>query len=132
MTHLFTRAALSLAIAAPAALAMATEDSPPPTAAVRHAFGNTIVETYGDGRKAEIWLKADGSYTAEGRRHDRSNGQWSVSGDQLCFKQAHPFVFGARFCTPIPKVGLGEPWQAKAATGEAITVKVEPGHVVPD
>jgi hypothetical protein len=54
-----------------------------------------------------------------------------VSGDSLCFKQAHPFAFGARFCTPIPKVGLDQPWQAKSATGEPITVKVEPGHVVP-
>jgi hypothetical protein len=106
-------------------------DAPTGAAAVTHAFGNTIVETYPDGRKGEIWLSADGSYKGEGRKHDMSDGHWSVSGDQLCFKQAHPFVFGARFCTPIPKVGLGEPWQAKAATGEAITVKVEPGHVVP-
>jgi hypothetical protein len=131
MTHLFIRAAMTLALVAPASLGLAADDSASPEAAVRHAFGNTIVETYSDGRKAEIWLKADGSYTGEGRRHDRSNGRWSVSGDQLCFKQAHPFVFGARFCTPIPKVGLGEPWQAKSATGDAITVKVEPGHVAP-
>ncbi len=117
----------AVAVGASLALAIGAQAA----AAVKPAIGNTIVETYPDGRKGEIWLSADGTYKGEGRRHDMSDGHWSVEGDRLCFKQAHPFVFGARFCTPIPKVGLGEPWQAKAATGEAITVKVEPGHVVP-
>jgi hypothetical protein len=130
MTHPLTAAAiigaLALAIDTQAVTAHAAD-----AAAVKPAIGNTIVETYPDGRKGEIWLSADGTYTGEGRRHDKSDGHWNVDGEQLCFKQAHPFVFGARFCTPIPKVGLGEPWKAKAATGEEITVKVEPGHVVP-
>jgi len=130
MTHPLTTVAiigaLALAIDTQAATAHAAD-----AAAVKPAIGNTIVETYPDGRKGEIWLSADGTYKGEGRRHDKSDGRWSVDGEQLCFKQAHPFVFGARFCTPIPKVGLGEPWKAKAATGEEITVKVVPGHVVP-
>jgi hypothetical protein len=119
---------LILALSAPGALAA---DAPSGEAAVQKAVGATIVETYGDGRRAEIWLKADHTYTGEGRRRDMSSGTWSVEADKLCFKQSHPFVFGARFCTPIPAVGLGQPWQAKSATGEAIKVKVEPGHVVP-
>lgn len=98
---------------------------------VKGAFGNTIVETYPDGRQAEIWLKADGTYTGRGRKHDASSGHWQVKSGQLCFHQSHPFAFGASYCTPIPKVGLGQPWQAKAFTGEEITVKVERGHVEP-
>ncbi|HEY2049640.1 MAG TPA: hypothetical protein VGH03_09865 [Caulobacteraceae bacterium] len=98
------------------------------TSAVSGAFGNTIVETYPDGRQARIWLKSDGTYTGEGRKHDASSGHWQVKSGQLCFHQSHPFAFGASYCTPIPKVGLGQPWQAKAFTGEEITVKVEPGH----
>jgi hypothetical protein len=101
------------------------------TSPVKAAFGNTISETYPDGRHAEIWLKADGTYTGEGRRHDKSSGRWTATGGQLCFNQSHPFVFGARFCTPIPKVGMDQAWNAKAPTGEDIKVKVVAGHVVP-
>jgi hypothetical protein len=121
-------AALGVAFSA-AGLAAAADTSG--AAAIKRAFGNTIVETYPDGRKAAIWLKADGTYTGEGRKHDKSNGHWNVKDGQLCFKQSHPFAFGAGYCTPIPKVGLDEPWQAKAFTGEEITVEVKPGHVVP-
>jgi hypothetical protein len=32
------------------------------------------------------------------------------------------------YCTPVPKSGMSEAWSAKAATGEAITVKVVKGH----
>ena len=42
-------------------------------AKVKIAFGNTIVSTYPDGRQAQLWLHPDGSYTAEGRRLDRSS-----------------------------------------------------------
>lgn len=111
--------------------AAADTDTPAGTSAVRGAFGNTIVETYPDGRKARIWLKSDGTYSGEGRKNDVSSGHWNVKSGQLCFHQSHPFAFGASYCTPIPKVGMGEPWQAKAFTGEEITVKVEHGHVAP-
>jgi hypothetical protein len=124
-------AALILTLAPAAICAEREAGAPAGAEAVKAAIGNTIVETYPDGRKGEIWLAGDGSYTGEGRRHDKSDGHWSVSGGELCFKQSHPFVFGARFCTPIPKVSLGESWQAKAATGEPITVRVVPGHVIP-
>lgn len=124
-------AAASLGCSA-AGLALAADSNGQTGASlVSGAFGNTIVEIYPDGQRAEIWLKADGTYTGEGRRHDMSNGHWNVRNGQLCFHQSHPFAFGVTYCTPIPKVGLGQPWQAKAYTGEEITVKVEPGHVAP-
>jgi len=123
--------AATIACGAAGAAAAADSESNSGTSLVSGAFGNTIVETYPDGRQARIWLKADGTYTGEGRKHDMSSGHWSVKDRQLCFHQSHPFAFGASYCTPIPKVGLGEPWQAKAFTGEEITVKVQRGHVTP-
>ena len=97
-------------------------------AAVSPAFGNTIVSTYPDGRKAELWLQPNGSYTAEGRRHDPSRGHWNVKGDKLCLRQARPVPMLFSFCTAIPQSGMNAAWSAKAATGEAITVRLVRGH----
>ena len=95
------------------------------------AFGSTIVSTYPDGRQAELWLKRDGSYAAEGRRHDRSGGNWQVKDDKLCLKQHQPFPAPFSYCTGVPKGGLDKPWTAKAFTGEAISIKLVRGVVDP-
>jgi len=58
---------------------------------------DTIVSTYPDGRKAELWMNPDGSFTSMGRRHDRHAGHWSVKGDKVCFKRG---LFG--YCTVMP------------------------------
>ena len=97
-------------------------------ASVQAAFGNTIVSTYPDGRKGELWLQAGGSYTAEGRRGDMSSGHWTVKGSNLCLKQAKPIGVPISFCTPIPSSGMGGTWSAKAVTGEAIRVKLVKGR----
>ena len=97
------------------------------SASVQEAFGNTIVSTYPDGRKAELRLQRDGSYAAKGRRGDPSSGRWSIKGAKLCLKQAHPFPAPFTFCTPIPSSGLNGTWSAKAVTGEAIKVKLVKG-----
>jgi hypothetical protein len=115
--------------ASPAALAAVTNDAA--DARLRIAFGNTILDTFPDGRTSEAWLEPDGAYTAEGRTHTKSYGRWFVAGPKLCFKQLHPFAFGYVYCTPIPNVGLGETWRAKSPMGEAVTVKVIPGHFEP-
>ncbi|HWF00473.1 MAG TPA: hypothetical protein VG248_11805 [Caulobacteraceae bacterium] len=132
------RPILSSLVAAAAAIACAQAQGAPQrdaadTGRVRAAIGNTIVETYPDGRQAEIWLKADGSYTGEGRRHDMSNGTWSVKGEQICFRQQHPSVpFGfGHLCRDIPEVSIGQSWTSKAATGEPVKVRLARGHVVP-
>lgn len=116
----FTAAALmgSVADAAPASS----------SASVQKAFGNTIVSTYPDGRKGELWLQAGGAYTAEGRRGDMSSGHWTVKGSQLCLKQAKPIGVPISFCTPIPSSGLSGTWSAKAVSGETITVKLVKGR----
>jgi hypothetical protein len=94
---------------------------------VEAAFGGTLVSTYPDGRTGELYLKADGSYTARGRRGDPSNGHWKVNDDKLCLNQSSPLPVPFAFCTPIPE-GLHGEWSAKAVTGEAIRVKLVKGH----
>ena len=96
---------------------------------VDQAFGNTIVSTYPDGRQAELWLQADGSYKAEGRRGDPSSGHWRVKGDRLCLHQSHPVPSPFGYCTNIPAAGMNTSWPAKAVTGEKITVRLAHGHV---
>jgi hypothetical protein len=95
------------------------------------AFGSTIVSTYPDGRQAELWLKRDGTYDMEGRRHDRSSGTWQVKADdqqgqKLCFKQHKPFPAPFSYCTPAPQ-DINRPWNAKAVTGEAVSVRLVHG-----
>jgi hypothetical protein len=97
---------------------------------VNKAFGNTIVSTYPDGRTAELWLSPDGSYTAEGRKHDPSRGHWRVKGDRLCLSQVRPIPSPFSYCTTIPSSGMAREWPAKAVTGERITVKLVHGHHV--
>jgi hypothetical protein len=95
------------------------------------AFGSTIISTYPDGRQAELWLKRDGTYESEGRRHDRSSGVWQVKGDdkqgrKLCMSQRRPIPVPFSFCTPAPE-RLDRPWSAKAYTGEQVSVRLVPG-----
>ena len=96
---------------------------------LEEAFDSTIVSTYPDGREAELWLKRDGSYTAEGRRHDRSSGTWQLKdgGQKLCLKQRRPFPAPFSFCTGVPEGGLDKPWAGKAPTGEATRIRVVKG-----
>ena len=99
---------------------------------LRAAFDSTIVSTYPDGRKAELWLHPDGSYTAEGRRHDRSSGHWKVKGESLCLKQSHPLPVPFSFCTPIAQARIGARWSGKAVTGEPITIQLIRGRTDPE
>ncbi|HZK99212.1 MAG TPA: hypothetical protein VFC47_04880 [Caulobacteraceae bacterium] len=98
---------------------------------VAPAFGNTIVSTYPDGRTAETWLNADGTYSGEGRRHDASNGHWNLKGGKICFHQSHPAIpFGlGTYCTAVPPSDMGKTWTGKAPTGEATTIRLVSGHV---
>ena len=118
-----TLTALALVAAVPC---IAAEGS-----ALNETFGNTIVSTYPDGRQAELWLHQDGSYDAEGRKHDRSAGHWQVKGEKLCLKQSHPFSFPFTYCTPLMQGGVGTKWMAKAVTGEPLHVTLIKGKVDP-
>jgi glutamine cyclotransferase len=98
-------------------------------AAVAPAFGNTVVSTYPDGRKARLWLKEGGTYTATGRRGKPSSGVWSLKGAKICLKQKKPVAGPFSFCTETPSGGIGSSWKAKAVTGEPVTVTVIKGRV---
>lgn len=108
----------SLGLIGGAVLLTAASAAPPPQ--LEKAFHGTIVSTYPDGRKAELWLKPDGSYISEGRRHDRHSGHWQLRGDKICF---HRLIF--TYCTQIPN---GAAFTTRAVTGETIHVRLEPGR----
>lgn len=96
---------------------------------VESAFGNTIVSTYPDGRTGLLWLNANGTYTAKGRRRTPSSGTWTVRGQKVCLKQKKPKAAPFAFCTSFRQGGVGTSWTAKAVTGERITVKLVAGRV---
>jgi hypothetical protein len=115
----------------PIALALATAAAvnvPAQASGLDAAFSNTIVSTYPDGRKAELWLNKDGTYKAEGRRHDPSSGHWTLAGGKVCLRQSKPWAPPFKFCTPAFDGGVGATWSAKAVTGEPIHVKLIAGR----
>ena len=99
------------------------------TPPIERAFGNTIQSTYPDGRQAELWLQPGGAYQAKGRRGQDTSGRWSVSGQRLCLRQLRPFFAPIHYCTPIP-VSMAGAWNARAPTGERVSVALVVGHVV--
>jgi len=107
------------------ALVLADTAAAKPPPQVAQAFGNTIISTYPDGRKARLWLQPDGGYTAMGRRGDRSAGHWKLKGDKLCLKQSRPIPVWFSYCTGLP---TGDTWKAKAVTGEPIVVRLVKGR----
>ena len=125
--------ALTAALAATASAARADEAQGAHDGRLEMAFGSTIVSTYPDGRQAELWLKRDGTYEAEGRRHDRTSGTWSIKNDKdgmkLCLKQRKPFAPPPFFsyCPEVPEGGLDKPWAGKAFTGEKISIRLVRG-----
>ena len=112
--------ALALAITA-ASPSFAADPAAP---AIEQAFGNTVVSTYPDGRTGLLWLKADGSYSAKGRRRTASSGTWSIKKAQVCLKQLKPTRGPFTYCTPLPS---SQTWFAKAVTGERISLKILQG-----
>jgi hypothetical protein len=140
-THL-TASILALALAPPLAAGIAAggaraadEAQGVHDARLEMAFGSTIVSTYPDGRQAELWLKRDGTYDAEGRRHDRTSGVWSIKtekdGLKLCLKQRKPFSAPFSYCPEVPEGGVEHPWTGKAFTGETISIKLVRGMFDP-
>jgi hypothetical protein len=123
--QMFKPAVLTIAIALVASAPSPGAAAVPP--ALEAAFGNTILSTYPDGRTARLWLAPDGTYSGTGRRKLPSSGRWSVKGSKLCLKQQKPIPAPFAFCTPLPSGVPGSTWRTKAATGEAIQVRIVPG-----
>ena len=115
---------ISAALLAVAAPALAKSSDASGDASLAPAFKGTIISTYPDGRKGKLWLSADGTYTAAGRKNDKSSGHWTLKADKVCLKQSRPIPTPFSFCTPKP---TSTTWKAKAVSGEPITVHIEPG-----
>lgn len=92
------------------------------------AFANTVVSTYPDGRQARLWLAPDGSYTAQGRRGDRTSGHWKLKGDQICLRQSSPPTLPFSYCTVVPSGGVGTTWSAKSFFGDPLKVTLVAGR----
>ena len=124
---------LPCAILVAATLGTAAQASDPaassPDSRLKAAFGNTIISTYPDGRKASLWLEPGGSYRGVGRRGKPSSGSWTVKGEQICLKQSRPIPMPVTYCTAIAQGGVGTRWTGKAVTGEPIKLELVPGRV---
>lgn len=88
------------------------------------AIGATIVSTHPDGRQAKLMLKADHSYSAVGRKGQRSGGTWALKDGKLCLSQKTPYPGPFRLCKAIPKVTVGRPWKDKAFNGEPVVNEI--------
>lgn len=108
--------------------AQAANSPPPEPRGVAAAFGNTVKALYPDGKHQRIWLKADGSWEAIGRRGTSSSGKWTVKGEKVCLKQSKPIPLPVKYCTEFPSDGrVGAVWTGKAMTGEPIKLTVVRG-----
>ena len=111
----------ALAISVLGSTALAAEAS-----SLKPAFGAAIVSTHPDGRTAKLWLKADGTYSAEGRKGQKSGGVWAVKKGKLCLSQKRPYPGPFSFCKGIPPVKAGAVWSDKAFNGEPVTNRLVP------
>ncbi|MES2032661.1 MAG: hypothetical protein V4466_00670 [Pseudomonadota bacterium] len=112
-------ALLAIAIASPALAA---------SRGLAPAFGNTVVSTHPDGRTARLWLRADHTFTAQGRGGNRSSGVWRTKGDSLCLTQRRPVPIPVSYCHRFPAVAVGERWNDTASNGDAVVNQIVPGR----
>lgn len=91
------------------------------------AFGNTIVSTHPDGRQARLWLIADHTFRAQGRRGNRASGVWRVRGDRLCLTQRRPLSIPFPYCHSLPDHSVGERWTDRASNGDAVVNQIVAG-----
>ena len=95
---------------------------------LRPAFGNTVVSTHPDGRKARLWLNADHTFTARGRAGNRSSGTWRTRGEALCLTQRRPIPIPISYCHPFPDVTVGQRWNDTASNGDAVVNQIVAGR----
>ncbi len=115
---------LTLVLSLSAFAAVAADVDP---GVIAPAFSGTIVSTYPDGRISKLWLNRDGTFSAEGRAHERQAGRWRIRAHSICLSQLKPVPIPIlAYCAPIPAAGVSESWSGKAVTGEPITIRLVP------
>jgi hypothetical protein len=98
------------------------------TTGLEPAFGNSIVSTHPDGRQAKLWLDGDGTYSAQGRRGERSGGVWKAKGEKLCLSQRRPIPIPFSFCKAFARVHVGSTWYDTAFNGDKVTNRLVAGR----
>lgn len=95
---------------------------------VAAAFGNTVKALYPDGKHQRIWLRADGTWDAVGRRGKATSGNWTVKGEKVCLRQSRPIPIPISYCTEFPSNGgVGAVWTGKDMKGEPIRITLVKG-----
>lgn len=113
--------------------AQAAAESPAEPRGVAAAFGNTVKALYPDGKHQRIWLHADGTWDAVGRRGKATSGKWTVKGEKVCLKQAKPIPIPISYCTDFPSDGgVGAVWTSKDIAGEPIRITLVKGIERPE
>lgn len=120
--------ALLVAFAAFLAVPAASRPVQATQADISPAFGNTIVSTHPDGRKARLWINVDHTYSAQSRAGRRSGGTWKVKGAKLCLSQTSPYPGLFSYCKVARPIAIGKPWSDTAVTGEQVTNEVFKGQ----
>lgn len=111
-----------------AAVALATASPADALSGLEAAFANTVVSTYPDGRRARLWLKRDGAYTASGRRGKLSSGTWKLNSGKVCLRQRRPVPAPLVYCSAYKAGGVGTRWSGRAVTGEPIRIELVAGR----
>lgn len=127
MEKQMTTSKLAMALAAALVIAGASPATAQSTG-LEGAFGNTIVSTHPDGRQARLWLGADHTFRAQGRRGNRSSGVWRVRGDRLCLTQRRPIPIPIPYCHGFQRHSVGDRWTDTASNGDAVTNRILAGQ----
>jgi len=122
-----TASRLSTALAA-ALLIAGASSAVAQVSGLEPAFGNTIVSTHPDGRQARLWLSADHTFRAQGRRGNRSSGVWRVRGERLCLTQRRPIPIPIPYCHRFPRLSVGDRWNDTASNGDAVVNQIVAGQ----
>ncbi len=101
--------------------------SSPADRLIAPALGNHIISTHPDGRRAVLWLAADHTYRAQGRKGEKSSGVWTTRGSKVCLSQRKPHRGPFPYCKPLQPMRLGMTWRERAFNGEKVVNRLAPG-----
>ena len=92
---------------------------------IENGYGNTFLVTLGDGTAVRYHFNADGTFMSTGADGATQSGRYEAANGQICFlaeadqRQCAPLVSGKN---------VGDTWQQLDASGNQITVTIEPGR----
>jgi hypothetical protein len=118
------------ATSAHAAVSVGSATSPPGSASIAPAFGNTVLSLYSDGRSQKVWMHEDGSWDGLSRRGTELSGTWTIKANKVCVRQSRPPTLPLSYCIAFPAdPHIGSTWPARDMTGTPIQLKLVKGKV---